>query len=74
MLDLFTIFSKGGVVLYSKSSVSLRPAVIDGLVANYFVEARLGETSALIGNQKFHWAFSNELDLVFVVRFPIEIL
>ncbi|KAJ9085994.1 hypothetical protein DSO57_1008782 [Entomophthora muscae] len=67
MLDLFTVFSKGGVVLYSKSSISMRPSAVDGLVANYFVEARLGETTALIGNQKFHWTFSNELDLVFVV-------
>ncbi|KAI0232229.1 hypothetical protein L0F63_005574 [Massospora cicadina] len=67
MLDLFTVFSKGGVVLYTSSAYMMRPAGVDHLVANYFVEARLGEPVATIGSQKFHWAFANELDLVFVV-------
>lgn len=67
MLDLFTVFSKGGIVLYSKSTVAVRSTVIDNLISSYFADARLGDNSTVIGSQKFHWSFANDLDLIFVV-------
>ncbi|KAI9297596.1 P-loop containing nucleoside triphosphate hydrolase protein [Neoconidiobolus thromboides FSU 785] len=69
MLDLFTIFTKGGIVLFTANLRSVRLSSVDELISQIFVESRHGENSALLNNQKFHWTFENELDLVFVVAY-----
>lgn len=71
MIDLFTVFHRGGVILYKHELNHVPGNPIDGLIQNVLMEERTG--SSVGGNSYRHddkytvkWIFNNELDLVFV--------
>lgn len=70
MLDLFTILTEGGVVLWSKSfndTESSRPqSAVDALISN-LVEGRSGDQAYTTDSHALKWTFANELGLIFVV-------
>jgi len=67
MIDLFTILTKGGVVLWSKSFTSVQSNPVDALIKDVLINER-GDTSSYIKNEyELKWKFSNETNLIFVV-------
>eukprot|EP00854_Cymbomonas_tetramitiformis_P025754 gene25754-31507_t len=70
MLDNFTIFARGGIILFSWSAVALKGNPIDALISTVLLEERSGQQSFPFtsGSTKYvlKWTFSNELGLVFV--------
>jgi len=67
MIDLFTILTKGGVVLWSKSFTSVQSNPVDSLIKDVLINER-GDSSSYIKNEyELKWKFSNETNLIFVV-------
>jgi len=70
MLDNFTIFSRGGVKLFSWSAIPLKGSPINTLVSDVLLEERSGlqTFNYTSGSTKYtlRWTFHNELDIVFV--------
>eukprot|EP00128_Syssomonas_multiformis_P013455 Colp12_sorted_trinity150504_noHs@15877 len=70
MLDLFAVFTKGGIVLWSYRG--LNPVVgspMNSLV-RYVLEQRAGGNNSMVdGVHTLQWTFVNELNLVFVVAY-----
>ena len=67
MIDLFTILTKGGVVLWSKSFTTITNNPIDDLIKDVLINER-GDSSSYIKNEyELKWKFSNETNLIFVV-------
>lgn len=64
MIDEFTIFNKGGAVLWSRRSGATKGRPIDELVQTVLLEERGGESSYNINPYTLKWTFANELDLV----------
>lgn len=73
MLDHTCIFSKTGVVLWSKSWAKLKATVsgespVSSLVRTVLLEDKGGASrNATIESYSLRWAFANEFDLVIVV-------
>ncbi|KJE89365.1 GTP-binding protein-PA [Capsaspora owczarzaki ATCC 30864] len=70
MLELVTIFTRGGVVLWSRQSgaVAVSPTVINALISSAFIEKRAVSDKQFVHDHfALKWAIVNELDLVFVV-------
>lgn len=67
MLDLFTILTKGGLVLWSKTFSPLFGSPVDSLIKNVLIEERAGSDTFYQDNYALKWTFANEVDLVFVV-------
>lgn len=67
MLDHFSIFTRGGLVLWTFQLTSaLKGSPIDALIRSCLLEERSGETSFSQGEYTLKWTFHNELGLVFV--------
>ena len=66
MIDNFTIFSRSGVVLWTKSMVDLVGDPLNQLINNVLMEERSGKNVATIGEYELKWTLYNSLDLVFV--------
>lgn len=70
MLDYATIFSKTGVILWSKAWAPVKPTAsgehpVAALVGQVLLEEKGGRTqSAEVENYALKWAFANEFDLV----------
>ncbi|KRT86011.1 hypothetical protein AMK59_618, partial [Oryctes borbonicus] len=70
MLDLFTIFSKGGIVLWCFQSTSqiFTPSV-NALITNVILQERTGSSVYDHNGLNLHYKLDNEFDLVFVVAY-----
>ncbi|ORX86295.1 SRP54-domain-containing protein [Anaeromyces robustus] len=67
MIDLFTILTKGGIVLWSKSFTKVSNNPIDSLIKDVLINER-GDSNSYIKNEyELKWKFSNETNLIFVV-------
>jgi len=79
MLDLFTVLTSGGIVLFQRSqaspnassaSVSTAPAaptyLIDKLISDVFMQERSSEKEYIRDGYVAKWTFANELGLIFV--------
>ena len=69
MLDLFTILTKGGFVLWQKTFAPINGSPVEDLIRNVLIEERAGTDSYFKENYALKWTFANELDLVFVVAY-----
>lgn len=69
MLDLFTILTKGGFVLWQKNFAPISGSPVEDLIRNVLIEERAGTDSYYKDNYALKWTFANELDLVFVVAY-----
>jgi signal recognition particle receptor subunit alpha len=67
MLDHFSIFTKGGVVLWSYDFAAIQGRPVDALVREILIEERAGEHAFETGVYTVKWTLANELSLVFVV-------
>jgi len=67
MIDLFTILTKGGVVLWSKSFTSITNNPIDDLIKDVLINERGDRTNYIKNEYELKWKFSNETNLIFVV-------
>lgn len=67
MIDLFTVFHRGGAVLYTKQLNPVSGHPVDALISHILLEERVGQTSYR-HEEKYtvKWTFANEFDLVFV--------
>ena len=66
MLDQFSIFTKSGLLLWSKTWCRGRDDLLRDFIEEVLIEKRVGGTSTEIGNYAFEWSFLNDLNLVFV--------
>jgi len=70
MLDLFTVLTSGGIVLFQKSqSASLTSAptyLIDRVISDVFMSERSSEKKYAKDGYTIKWTFANELGLIFV--------
>eukprot|EP00959_Pyramimonas_sp_CCMP1952_P124329 2599398-Pyramimonas_sp.AAC.1 len=70
MLDNFTIFARGGIILFSWSAVTLKGSPIDSLISTVLLEERSGQQSYpyTSGSTKYtlKWTFNNDLGIVLV--------
>ncbi|RIB27115.1 SRP54-type protein [Gigaspora rosea] len=69
MLDFFTILTKGGIVLWSKTFARITNSPIDALIKEVLIEERGGANNYVKDSYNIKWTFANELDLVFVVAY-----
>ncbi|KAK9470835.1 SRP54-type protein [Dipodascopsis tothii] len=66
MIDGFTIFTTGGVVLWQKTVQPIATATMDSLISEIFIEDRAGGSSMTKNRYTVHWTTSNDLGLIFV--------
>ncbi|CAG8433365.1 1574_t:CDS:10 [Diversispora eburnea] len=69
MLDFFTILTKGGIVLWSKTFARVTTYPVDDLIKEVLIEERAGATNYTKNSYNLKWTFANELDLIFVVAY-----
>ncbi|KAF5282191.1 hypothetical protein FQR65_LT02888 [Abscondita terminalis] len=70
MLDLFTIFSKGGIVLWCFQSTSqMFTPSINALIKTVILQERTGSNSFDCEGLTLQYKLDNEFDLVFVVAY-----
>jgi signal recognition particle receptor subunit alpha len=74
MIELFTILTSGGIVLFRKSPLSSNlPAsstyLIDQVISNIFIQDRLNELNYVKDGYTIKWTFANDLDLIFVAMY-----
>ncbi|KAI9247541.1 SRP54-type protein [Sporodiniella umbellata] len=69
MLELFTILTKGGFVLWQKAFAPVSGTPVQDLIKNVLIEERSGTNEYLSNNYALKWAFANEVELVFVVAY-----
>ncbi|ORY08425.1 P-loop containing nucleoside triphosphate hydrolase protein [Basidiobolus meristosporus CBS 931.73] len=67
MIDLITVLTKSGIVLWSKSYASIQGSPINSLVKEVLIEERGGDNTYTRDSYVLNWTFANELDLVFVI-------
>ena len=72
MIDSITVFTKAGIKLWSYNLVKIKGDPIDTLIKTVLLEERSGETHYQIGDYKMKWLIRNELDMVFVVLYPMQ--
>ncbi|KAG0305100.1 hypothetical protein BGZ98_004593 [Dissophora globulifera] len=70
MLDFFTIATKGGLVLWSKSYSPSLSSPINTLIQDVLIEERSSTQVYYKDNYAIKWSFANELDLMFVAVYP----
>ncbi|KAG5672737.1 hypothetical protein PVAND_002838 [Polypedilum vanderplanki] len=70
MLDLFTIFTKGGIVLWCFRNINepFAPS-INALIKNILMQERGGSNSYEHNNLTLQYKLDNEFELIFVVAF-----
>ncbi|CAG8659136.1 9656_t:CDS:10, partial [Dentiscutata erythropus] len=69
MLDFFTILTKGGIVLWSKTFARVTNFPLDALIKEVLIEERAGANNYVKESYNIKWTFANELDLIFVVAY-----
>lgn len=69
MLDLFTILTKGGFVLFQKTFAPINGSPVQDLIKNVLIEERSATNTYTKENYALKWTFANESDLVFVVAY-----
>ncbi|KAG2174967.1 hypothetical protein INT43_006029 [Umbelopsis isabellina] len=69
MLDLCTILTKGGYVLWEKKYTHINGSPVDALIRDVLIEERAGITSYTKDSYALKWSFLNEKDLVFVIAY-----
>ncbi len=72
MIDLFCIFSTGGLILYYKSFTELNFEIINDLIKNILMDEKHNQDyyKPLIGNGIIlRWKILNEKQLIFVVAY-----
>jgi signal recognition particle receptor subunit alpha len=72
MLDLFTVLTSGGIVLFQKSQLSSQSAptyLVDRLISDVFVQERSSEKEYAKDGYTVKWTFANELGLIFVAAY-----
>jgi hypothetical protein len=77
MLEYFAIFTKTGLVLYSKTFTKFQNGarnLVNELICNVLAEERQAQAqSANIDSFVFKWLIDNKLDLIFLV-FRLKVL
>ena len=72
MLDLFTILTSGGIVLFHESQGSAQSApsyLIDRLISDVFMQQRSSDKEYAQDGYTVKWTFANELGLIFVAAY-----
>lgn len=70
MLDLFTIFSKGGIVLwYFQSTTQIFSPSVNALIKSVILQERTGNNSFDHNSVTLKYKLDNEFELVFVVAY-----
>ncbi|KAI8994535.1 signal recognition particle, alpha subunit, N-terminal-domain-containing protein [Pilobolus umbonatus] len=69
MLDLFTVLTKGGFVLWQKTFAPITGTPVEDLIKNVLIEERAGIELYHKDNYCLKWTFANDVDLVFVVAY-----
>ncbi|XP_077261689.1 signal recognition particle receptor alpha isoform X1 [Temnothorax americanus] len=70
MLDLFTIFSKGGIVLwYFQSTSQIFAPSVNALIRSVILQERTGNHSFDHDSLRLQYKLDNEFELVFVVAY-----
>ncbi|CRL07276.1 CLUMA_CG020255, isoform A [Clunio marinus] len=70
MLDLFTIFTKGGIVLWCfRNTKELFVPSVNALIRNVLMQERTGSNSYDHNHLTLQYKLDNEFELVFVVAF-----
>ena len=69
MIDLFTIFTKSGLVLFTHQLTSLKGNPIDELIRSVLLEGRSGEKAFTVDQYAIKWTLANEIGLVFAAVF-----
>lgn len=69
MLDLCTVLTKGGYVLWQKNYTHINGAPVDALIRDVLIEERAGITSYNKDSYALKWTFLNEKELVFVIAY-----
>ncbi|CAO1441202.1 unnamed protein product [Diamesa serratosioi] len=70
MLDLFTIFTKGGIVLWCfRSTNELFAPPVNALIRNVLMQERSGKNTYDHNNLTLQYKLDNEFELIFVVAF-----
>lgn len=67
MLDHISIFTKTGIVLWSKTLCKLQGNPVEELIDSVLLQEKGGEKSTILGPYRLKWDMINELDIVFVV-------
>ncbi|KAF9083889.1 hypothetical protein BGX23_011027 [Mortierella sp. AD031] len=70
MLDFFTIATKGGLVLWSKSYGPSQSSPINSLIQDILIEERSSTQIYHKDNYAIKWSFINDLDLIFIAVYP----
>ena len=71
MLDLFTVLTTGGIVLFQRSQLTSSSSsapryLIDRVISNVFMQERSSEKEYAEDGYTVRWTFANELGLIFV--------
>eukprot|EP00920_Eleutheroschizon_duboscqi_P032512 GHVT01078523.1.p1 GENE.GHVT01078523.1~~GHVT01078523.1.p1 ORF type:complete len:619 (-),score=159.27 GHVT01078523.1:725-2581(-) len=69
MIDSFTIFTRGGIVLWAYNFISFKKNPVDALIRTVLMEERGGESVAQVGKFRMTWKLANKFDLVFLIIF-----
>ncbi|KAF8821007.1 signal recognition particle receptor alpha subunit [Cardiosporidium cionae] len=69
MIDAISIFTKGGVVLWSYFFIKLKENPFDRLIKTILLEERAGEPFAFLPPFNVKWKLVNDLNLIFVVAY-----
>ncbi|KAI7873078.1 SRP54-type protein [Mucor mucedo] len=69
MLDLFTILTKGGFVLWQKTFTPIQGSPVQDLIKNVLIEERSGTDVYYKDHYALKWTLANEHDVVFVVAY-----
>lgn len=67
MFDHFTIFTKAGIVLYSKSFLKLVGSPVEKIINTIFLEGKESENVYMYNQYAMKWTMANDLGLIFVV-------
>ena len=66
MIDQFSIFHRGGGVLWERTLTSMTVSPVDSLIRSVLLEERSASTSFRADRYSVKWTFANDLELVFV--------
>ena len=69
MIDQFSIFHRGGGVLWERTLTSMTVSPVDSLIQTVLLEERAASTSFRHDKYVLKWTFANELELVFVAAY-----
>jgi hypothetical protein len=75
MLDQILIFTRCGVVLWSKTFCKLKDNPIEEFISTVIIPEKSGEHFVSIGSYALKWVLSNTqgMDLIFVVQYLCQI-